>query len=37
MREGSAGRVWPEGGREQWILSAGGGVGLVTSSVAIEK
>ena len=35
--EGGAGRVWPERGREQWIPNAGGGVGLVTSSVALEK
>ena len=37
MGEGGAGRVWPERGQELWIPSAGGGVGLVTSSVTIEK
>lgn len=37
MGEGGAGRGWPERGRDQWIPSAGGGVGLVTSSVTTEK
>lgn len=37
MGEGGAGRGWPERGRDQWIPRAGGGVGLVTSSVTIEK